>query len=88
LTTVKLSMRNSMSRSPVPERTRLNTVPLTLVVGVSLGGVGVGVGVGVGSGVGAGVLTVGPGCVGEVGVSSFPHAAIGRIEPSNSARNV
>jgi hypothetical protein len=63
-------------------------VPLTLVVGVSLGGAGVGVGVGVGSGVGAGVLTVGPGCVGDVGVSLFPHAAIGRIEQSMSPRNV
>jgi hypothetical protein len=63
-------------------------MPLTVVVGVSLGGVGVGVGVGSGVGVGVdvvgdvGVVTVGPDCV---SLLSSPHAASGTIDANMRA---
>src|SRR5687768_4400690 len=78
-------MRNVISRLPSPPRVRLTTTPVILTTGrSSAGGVGAG---GAGSGGGVvvvgGSVTVGPGCVEEVGVSgSSLQAASGTADES------
>src|SRR5688500_2193787 len=78
-------MRTVISRPPAPPRVRLTTAPVMLTTGrSSVGGVGAG---GVGSGGGVvvvgGSVTVGPGCVEEVGVSgSSLQAASGTTDES------
>lgn len=94
LAMVKSSMRKLASSPPSPLRVRFAMTPVIDTIGrSSVGGAGGGGAGGVGSGEGVvdgGVsLTGGPGCVGDVGVSSSSlQAASGSAEASMSARNV